>query len=197
MRTFAAAVISALVGSMALYFGTDGLRAFTAEKARRVQVAEHPQTIPEVMLENQAGEAVSLHELRGQLVVVTFFYSSCRVMCPLLGVYMSEVRNQVRAMEGGHDVHFVSMSFDPERDTPKRLQAYGSRYGAESEDWWIARPREKLDRLLEAFGVVAIPHDGEFTHNAAMYLLDRGGELVGIYDWDDPRQLTAALRERV
>jgi protein SCO1/2 len=198
MRTWLAAVGAAALGVAALWWATSGGRAFTAETARRLAVAEHPVAVPDLRLQLQTGAQARLRALEGELVVATFIYTRCRTMCPMLGVRLARIRDQLPDGAAGEAVHLLSLSFDPARDTPPRLAQYGARYGAEPGQWWVARPTEGMARFLDRLGVVVLPDgDGGFRHNAAFYLIDRDGQLVAIIDDQKPGEVVAAVEARL
>lgn len=198
MRTWLAAIGAAALGAAALVWATEGGRAFTAETARRLAVSEHPVAVPDLRLQLQTGAEARLRELEGKLVVATFIYTRCRTMCPMLGSRMARIRGQLPESAVGSEVRLLSLSFDPGHDTPKRLRAYGDRYGADPGHWWVARPRGGLDRVLDELGVVVLPDgNGGFRHNAAFYLIDRDGRLVAIIDDKRPEAVVRAVEARL
>ena len=198
MRTLASALTVTLLGVAVLYGATDGFRALTAETARRIAVSEQPRELPDMPLQLQSGRESRLEALSGKLVVATFIYTRCTTMCPMLGVRMKQIRDDLPDKAIGSRVHFLSLSFDPERDGPQQLADYGQRYGAAPDHWWIARPRDSLNRILETFGVVVLPQDnGEFVHNGAFYLINPEGQLAGIYAGDKPERVVEAVEARL
>ncbi|MFA9461288.1 SCO family protein [Thiohalorhabdus sp. Cl-TMA] len=198
MRAWLSAIGAAVLGTAALFWGTDGFRALTAETARRIAVSEHPRAVPDLRLQLQSGAEARLRDLRGELVVATFIYTRCTTMCPMLGLRMKRIRAALPEGAAGAEVHLLSLSFDPEHDTPDRLAAYAGRYGARPGHWWVARPRKGLEGILDTFGVVVLPdgRDG-FRHNGAFYLIDRAGRLTGIYPDDKPQRVAAAVEARL
>ncbi len=198
MRTWLAAIGTAALGTAVLAWATHGGRAFTAGTARRLAVSEHPVTVPGLRLQLQTGTEARLRELEGKLVVATFIYTRCRTMCPLLGVRMATIRDELPDTAMAADVHLLSLSFNPARDGPERLSAYGGRYGADPAHWWVARPRGGLDRVLDELGVVVLPDgNGGFRHNAAFYVIDRQGRLVAIIDDTRPKEVVRAVEARL
>jgi len=198
MRTWLASISAAVLGTVALVWATDGGRAFTAETARRLAVSKHAMAVPDLRLQLQTGAQARLRELEGELVVATFIYTRCRTMCPMLGTRMARIRGQLPESAVGSEVRLLSLSFDPARDTPDRLRAYGDRYGAEPASWWVARPRSGLERVLDELGVVVLPDgNGGFRHNAAFYLIDRKGRLVAILDDKRPEAVVRAVEKRL
>lgn len=182
-------VLVAILGVGALWRSTDGFAAFTAEAARRAEVLRVPRQLPAAALEDQDGRAFSLQDYRGKLLAVEFIYTRCSTICRELGVAFRQIRDRVPPSMLGSGFAMVSISFDPVRDDPRSLKAYGEAFGADGRHWRVARVRDAtdLERLLDAFGVVVIPDGlGGFEHNAAIHLLDRGGRLVSIDDIDEP-----------
>jgi len=166
-----------------LSLATDAGRAFTAEAARRISVARSPRPIPPARLEDARGRELRLGDLPGQRVLVEFIFTGCLELCQRMSRSFAETARLV----AGEPVSLLSVSFDPERDTPERLARYGDFFGADGERWRFARIRrpEELARWLEAFGVVAVPDGiGGFEHNAAVHELDRDGRLVAIHDFE-------------
>jgi len=197
MRTWLASLGVLLLGALILHWATDGNRAFTAETARRLAVAQQPRPVPDLALQTHTGADTRLRDLQGRLVVATFIYTRCRSMCPMLGVRMQQIRRALPAEAVGQRVHFLSLSFDPGYDTPQRLRAYAQAYGASADHWWVARPRSGLQPVLDRLGVVVIPHEGGYRHNAAFYLIDRRGRLVAILDEQAPERVAQAVRARL
>ena len=182
-RTVLASVAVCVVGGAALCIGTDGFRALTSERARRVSIARNPRVVPDAMLEDQNGRVFSLAQLRGAPVAVEFIYTRCQSLCALLSAGM----RQFNADPSLADLSLVSISFDVDGDSTPRLQEYAGHYGADGGRWRIARVRDprELPKLLGAFGVVVIPDGaGGFQHNAAVHLLDAEGRLARVLDAD-------------
>jgi protein SCO1/2 len=182
-------------GLAVLGWETDGFRALTTEGARRLAVESHPPAVPDVTLIDQDGARFSPDAYRGRLLLVDFIYTDCATICGVLGEDFGRVLELLRRAGGNAaQVDLLSISFDPAHDTPPALKAYGQRFGAVAPRWRIAVPAtaEGLQSLLRTFGVVAIPDAfGGFTHNAAVYVVDRHGHLVRILDQGAPEDLAA------
>jgi len=82
---------------------------------------------------DQTGKPFGSRELAGKVWVADFIFTSCQGSCPLLSERMEEVGKRARHL--GPDFHLVSISVDPERDTPERLAEYAGRYGANPIAW--------------------------------------------------------------
>ena len=184
-----AMMLMTVLGIGALWHGTDGFAAFTAEAARRAEILRSPRPLPAAVLEDQDGRTFSLQDYRGKLLAVEFIYTRCMTICRTLGIAFRQVRDHVPQPMLESDFALLSVSFDPARDDTASLKAYGDAHGADGRHWRIARVRNAADlqQLLDAFGIVVIPDGlGGFEHNAAIHLLDRGGRLALITDIDEP-----------
>lgn len=195
-RSLAATALVTLLGLGVFWWGTDGLAAFTAESARRVEVLRSPRALPATVLEDQDGRSFSLQEYQGRLLAVEFIYTRCATVCRTLGLAFRQIRDRLPQDALGRDIVLLSISFDTQRDDPASLRAYGHNFGADGAHWRVARVRSQaeLAPLLAAFGVVVIADGmGGFEHNAAIHLLGRDGKLAQIGDIDQP----LAFAERI
>lgn len=186
--------IGGAAGAGALWLGSDGLRAFTAESARRLEVERRPRALPEVALQDQDGHPASLRDLAGKVVLLDFIYARCPTVCTVQGSGFEVLRERIRAggLEGR--IALVTLSFDPAHDGPAELADYAGRYGGADAVWRFLRaPSEEDTRaLLRAAAVKAIPDGGGgFVHNAAIHVIDRSGRLVRILDSDAADQAMA------
>lgn len=200
MRSVAAGLLILGLGLGLLWFGTDGLSAFTSETARRNAVLAKPRPVPNPLLEDQDGRLFSLREYAGRLVAVEFVYTRCRTVCSALGAGFRQIRDHIPPAALEHDFVLLSISFDPEHDTPPQLEAYARRFGAGGGEWRVARVRSEADLkpMLDAFGITVIPDGmGGFEHNAAIHLLDRTGRLALIADYDKPLAFATHVRTRL
>ena len=195
-RSLLSALAIPILGIGTLAWGTDRFNAFTDEGARRYAIHTNPRPVPAARLQDQDGRWFDLQDLRGRLVAVEFIYVNCPTVCMSLGQAFQRVRNALPPERLGRDVVLLSISFDPERDTPARLGDYGKRHQADGEYWRVVRveDRDELEALLRTFGIVVIPDRfGGFEHNAALHLVDREGRLARIEDFDRPLEFAARL----
>ncbi|MCC3648862.1 MAG: SCO family protein [Bacillota bacterium] len=185
-RTALSSLLVLMFGIVLFYIGTNGFQAFTAETARVNQLMDEKPQFPDVTLEDNNGRTYSFSEFEGKYVFITFLYTSCGTVCPELEVNMSEVYKRIPEEYIGHDIQFLSISFDPERDDPKTLDTYRKAFGSDGETWRMARipEQQELDSLLDRFGVIVIPDEyGNFAHNSAFYLVNPKGQLIEVMDY--------------
>lgn len=179
---------AALLGALVLWTGTDGLRAFTAESARRIERVEQARPLPDVTLMSDAAVPVRLSEYGGRLLVVDFIYTRCPTVCSDLGASLRTLHREYRSAIEADRLVIMSISFDPAHDGPAELAAYVRRFTAEPRGWVAAVPvdRAGLDHLLEAFGITVIADEfGGWTHNDAIHVVDQTGVIRAILDTRD------------
>jgi len=182
-------VLVVLIFGVILFFiGTDGFQAFTAETARTNKLMKEQPQFPEVTLEDSKERIYPISEFEGKYVLLTFIYTACSDVCIELEQNLSEVYKQVPEQYIGEDIVFMSISFDPERDTPEVLDRYRTYFESDGETWRMARikDQDELQHLLDSFGVIVIPDsNGNYAHNSAFYLVDPNGFLVEVMDFQE------------
>lgn len=89
---------------------------------------------PDFTLTSQDGGRLALSQLRGKVVAVTFIYASCADTCPLLTGKLAGLQNRL-GPDFGPRVFFVSITVDPEQDTPEVLKRYAAGYRARLDGW--------------------------------------------------------------
>ncbi len=150
-------------------------------------------------LVDQRGHAYGSKDLAGKVVVYDFIFTSCPDVCPRLTSDMRALTEQVT----GDDVRFVSVTVDPETDTPEVLAQHAASVAADPQRWvWLSGEPSRVRAVInEGFkqpvgerfrtdaGAVNILHSGKFV------LVDRAGNVRGLYDSDpDSRaELLAAI----
>lgn len=179
-------VIVITFGFILFLIGTDGFRAYTAETARTMKLVEEMPRFPEVTLEDSKERLYAFSEFEDKYVMITFIYTACTDVCPKLEMNLAQVYNRIPEKYIGEDIVFLSISFDPERDTPAILEKYRQYFNSDGNTWRMARipDNQELQQLLTSFGVVVIPDNmGNFTHNSAFYLVNPQGKLVEVMDY--------------
>ena len=146
--------------------------------------------VPDTELANQDGKPVSLEALRPRAVAITFIYVRCPMpeFCPLMDRRFADVQRQVAADPSlGDRVHLLSVSFDPDQDTPAALKAHAGKLVADPARWTFATAsRETVDRFAAAFGVNVIREaDRTITHNLRTAVIGPDGKVVAIYNGSD------------
>src|SRR5262249_38581486 len=133
---------------------------------------------PEFVLLDQDGFRFTPAELRGKVSVVTFIYATCTDTCPLLTAKMASLQKPLGA-DFGSRVRFVSITVDPEIDTPAVLRNYAKAHGANLVGWsFLTGTRAEIDDVVRSFGAYARRTDrGSVDHLFLTSLIDRQGRI--------------------
>lgn len=154
--------------------------------------------VPDVQLRDQAGDTVRLSDYRGQALVLTFVYTRCPIpdYCPLMSRHFQRLQPELQRAFGDR-AHLLSVSFDPEYDTPEVLRDYAGRYTDDRSNWTFAVPAmDDLARLTAPFGVFTEAEGEQILHNLATAVVGPDGRLVRLWrgnDWE-PGEVHAAVQ---
>ena len=192
-RTALLSVILAAAAYGASAWLTHDFQVWTAEGARRLEVALQPIAAPAVRID---GPGLALQPLSHiladghSITLLDFVYTRCRTVCTVLGSVFQQIQGTLQA-DGKTDaaaqrVKLVSISFDEQYDSPQILEAYATRLGADPLLWRFLRVPDSREsrQLLAALQVVVVPDGrGDFEHNAALLVIDQHGRLVRVFDY--------------
>jgi protein SCO1 len=133
---------------------------------------------PDFALTSQDRARVALKDMRGKVVAVTFIYTFCVNTCPVLTPMMSFIQDQLGA-DFGAKVAFVSITVDPERDSPEVLKEYAQAFGANLAGWsFLTGPLDAIRDVTRRYGVFASKSvDGNVDHTFLTSIIDRRGIL--------------------
>ena len=137
----------------------------------------------QVPVEDQYGVITGLDRYKGQPVLVTMFYTSCPHVCPMLISTITLTESKLSAAERA-DLRVLTISIDPERDTPDTLLETLERHSVDTSRWSMVRSEPgDLRTIAGVFGIKykKLP-DGEFNHTARIVLLDRDGTQLASTD---------------
>jgi protein SCO1 len=157
---------------------------------------------PEFALTSQDGVRVKLSDFRGKVVAVTFIYTLCTSTCPVLTPLMSRVQDNL-GQDFGKKIAFVSITVDPERDTPEMLKLYAQMHGANLAGWsFVTGPPAAIRDVTRRYGVFASDSaTGDIDHTFLTSIIDQRGFLrvqyLGVrFDPDEfRRDILSLLRE--
>jgi protein SCO1 len=145
---------------------------------------------PDTALTDQSGVPLSLADWAGSATAVTFIYVRCPLpqFCPLLDRRFAEVQRLIAEDATLRDrARLLSVSFDPDADTPARLQAHAEKLNAKPAVWRFATaPRDVVDRFAATFGVSVIREaDATITHNMRTAVIGPDRRVVSVHEGSD------------
>jgi protein SCO1/2 len=139
--------------------------------------------VPAFQLTNQNGQAFGSGQLAGKIWIADFIYTTCPGPCPMISSRMSELQKPLE----NSDVHLVSFSVDPEKDTPAVLRDYAAKLQAQPGRWDFLTGSKSAIYKLSHDGFKLAVSDGSAEqglpiHSTRMVLVDRRGQIRGYYD---------------
>jgi protein SCO1/2 len=167
-----------------------------AEKpAASMHIPEPGDVVPDFNLVNQNGKSISLHQYRGQTLLLTLIYTRCPFpdFCPRVSHEFAAIDQQIRADPARYGAtHLLSISFDPEHDTPKVLRAYGFSCAGSKDPslfkrWeFSAIPKAELPQFANYFALTYEQDGDSITHSLSTAVISPDGKIFKWYhgaDW--------------
>lgn len=172
--------------SRGLVIGLLVIFLFTLLAALVIDRAEHSRanlpelgSMPAFAFTDQEGLRFDSRELQGKLVVLDFFFSRCQMLCPVMSSNMAELY-QLYHTSG--KIRFVSISVDPEHDSPTIMAQYAAGLGVTDKKWlFLNGPIAEVARISEeGFNLAA--DNLPAGHSSRFVLIDQRGQIRGYYD---------------
>ncbi len=164
--------------------------------------------IADFALTNQNGQAVSLADLRGHVWVADIIFTRCAGTCPQMSRHMQALQ---QALPRDSQARLVSLTTDPDFDTPPVLRRYAERFGADPRRWiFLTGTKQQIAKLAVAsLKLSALPTKPEeraspedlFVHSTIFVVVDTAGRIRGVYETAgegvDPERVKPAILEAV
>ena len=166
------------VGSKAYYDLNDKFHRMVKPISRRNFVQEDDYIIAFSGI-NQDGDFFQFKNFLGKAVVINFIFTRCKAakMCPASTRRMSMLQEKAREI-GLDDLHLLSITFDPEYDSPGILKQFGESYDIEFDTFTFMTARlQWIEDLMRYFGIITIEQDGTINHTMATLLIDQKGRV--------------------
>jgi protein SCO1/2 len=161
-------VLAGLIG-----IATVGALLFTYWQSQQIPVIKK---MDDFTLEKLDGTPFHLQETDGKVRMISFIFTHCPDVCPATTFYMAKMQEELKA-KGlyGKDVVFLTITFDPERDTPEVLQKYADQFKADQSGWYFLRGSEAaVEQVTKAYGIGVLKQpDGSYLHTMRTFVLDK------------------------
>ena len=147
-------------------------------------VATPQVSAPPLQLNDSVGEPVNIDDYRGKAVLVTFVYSHCPDVCPLIVGHLHAA--QAKLGSEADKLQIIAVSVDPERDTPKAVNKFLADHQMTGKMKFLIGSRPELERTWKAWHIRAASgkskKDPELVeHSALVYGVDASGKITTIY----------------
>jgi protein SCO1/2 len=148
---------------------------------------------PPLTLKSSLGREVDIDRYRGRAVLVTFLYTNCPDICPLIVGNLRTAQSELGA--GAKDLQVIAVSADPEGDTPEAVNDFLRERGMTGRMEYLVGSRPQLERVWDDWEIVARAspkrNDPDFVeHSALIYGVSAGGRITTLYPTQfDPAQI--------
>ncbi len=150
--------------------------------------------LPDFSLTERSGGTVTLASLKGSIWLAGFIYTTCPGPCPMISSRMSAVQ---QAIGEAPDFRLVSITTDPDKDTPDVLQAYAKRFGAGVHWLFLTGAKDEIYALSNRGFKLSLSENLKLpepiTHSTKLVLIDREGVVRALFDGTDAAELPRIL----
>jgi protein SCO1/2 len=167
----------------------------------QMHIPQPGEDVPDITLTNQSGRAIHLNRFRGKPLLLTFIYTRCPFpdYCLRMSNNFAQVLEQLqRDPKKFAQAQLLSISIDPEHDTPAALRSYGEHYvgrlDPKFQRWEFAcGTPDQVRKAADFFGLAYNTKDGQIVHNLSTVLIGKDGKVVKVYSGNDwkPDQVAA------
>jgi protein SCO1/2 len=166
------------------------------------QILMPGEPVPDALLVDQDGKPRPFSEFRGHRVALTFIYTRCPLpeFCPLMDRHFASVQKTIQSTPVLGDVRLVTMTLDPEFDTPAVLKRHAQQLNADPSIWtFVTAEPDEAARFARQFGIFAEKDPGggaTVSHNLRTAVIDPGGRMVKVQSANNwtPADLVADLK---
>jgi len=152
--------------------------------ARALEPLDIGDKLPDYHFTNELGEAVNLSQFKGQVVALTFFFTSCPFpeFCPRMTSNFAQAQRQLETMTNAPaHWHLLSISFDPAHDTPQRLATYAIGAEYDKSRWsFLTGEEDQISSLAEQLGENYWHEGASIGHNLRTVVVDPSGHIRNI-----------------
>lgn len=175
----------------------------TATGANSVEAQSPPlmMTVPAFSLTDQNGQSMGTDQLWGKAWIVNFMFTRCRATCPVQTARLATLQSKLKDQAAWKDIRFISITVDPQNDTPEVLRAYAREAGADEDHWkFLTGTREAIWQLsTQGFRLPAgeAPGNAEMamTHSSKLVLVDPQRQVRGFYECSSDQEQLALHRD--
>ena|SRR6218665_307827 len=157
--------------------------------------------IQEFQLTDQNNKPFGSKELKGKVYVAEYFFTTCGTICPIMNTQMQRVQEK---LSGNKNFNIVSITVDPEHDTPEVLKTYGQLHEAKNNQWhFLTGEKAKLYSLARRSFFLLKPAEvrnqgdvgSDFIHTNYFVLVDKDAQIRGYYDGTDEHTVTTLIED--
>lgn len=141
--------------------------------------------VPDFELTDQNNKKITHKDMLGKVYLVEFFFSKCPTICPVMNSNMRAIEEEINNSDFG----IISISIDPENDTPEVLKQHADRIGVRSPNWhFLTGDRTYIGNLADKFNIYVGDEEDEgesLNHSGMIALVDKEGNVRCRYNKDN------------
>jgi protein SCO1/2/putative membrane protein len=189
-------VVTVVLASAALVVA--GARSNPGPPRAAQDLGDQAETLGRFQLVERSGRSVTESDLMDRVCIVSFIFTRCQLSCPRISSVMKSLQERLQ----GSPVLLVSLSVDPEHDTPQILEAYARSFKADPARWWfLTGPRPEIYELIQRRFRLSVSEnpvpdpDGRseaIAHSDRLALVERG-RIVGLFDSSEATALNSLV----
>jgi len=179
-----------------LVFSSAGFILLNLKLKERLSAEGAPQSlpvytrVPPFSLTERSGRPLGSIDLQDKIWIADFIFTTCPGPCPRMSAQMARLE---RALEGKEEVRLVSITVDPETDTPEVLTKYADHYQSKSGHWYFLTGDMATIHRLARDGFMVGGVEDVMMHSTRFILIDRRAQVRGYYDSNDEGSLNQLL----
>ena len=160
--------------------------------AADIVIPANARPAPDFTLTDQDGRPVSIGNLKGRVVAITFLDSNCKQLCPIEGDQLGQTQ---RALGSNSPMALLVVSVAPATDTPASERAFAAKHHWQGEWHWLSGPPAQLAAVWNAYSIAVQNAPDDIVHRRVLYRVDRSGnERAGWAAGLQPDQLAHDVR---
>ena len=170
-------------------------RIFRNSERRSYEETAPIGTVPDFHFTTQEGKTLSREDLLGKVWVIDFFFTRCPGPCPMMSSRMAEISKELKKAK---DVRLISLSIDPEHDTPEVLKEYASHLGADPDRWiFLTGPQHVVQEFTTKGMLQALSNADPAApvHSTRFLVIDRQGKIRIARKLDEPELVQKLLMD--
>ena len=142
--------------------------------------------VKNIAFTNQLGQQVSLHDIKGKIIVLDFFFTRCPSICPEMTKAMKKLQDSFKKKNDTSFVQFISISVDPLHDSMPNLRKFADKHNVNPDNWWLVTGNKKeiydfaFNEIKASIADAQV--DTGFIHTPLFFVLDREKVVRGFYD---------------
>ncbi|HEV7844007.1 MAG TPA: SCO family protein [Pyrinomonadaceae bacterium] len=176
-----------------------------AEQPGTANVANPGDAVPDFSLVNQDGKPIRLQQYKGKALLLTFIYTRCPLpdYCVLMSDNFAEIDQELQKDANLYNrTHLLSISIDPDHDTPKVLRSYGGahtgNYTTEKFTHWefATGTKDEVKRVAQFFGLIYYPEADQIVHSLRTAIIAPDGKVYKVYTGNEwkPEEVISELK---